>query len=365
MILIILDGLGDIGITPLMKARKPHMDALAKEGETGFFWSVGKGLVPGSDIAHMSLFGYRDEYRGRGILEALGIGISISEDAVYFRGNMATVQDGKVIDRRAGRPSTQEVVEWVDRIGEPEFHGLRFRVFPSGEHRVVVEVKGDGAHPIPDLDTHHTGPVILPKEEDRMGKAVRAFLKYVHERLEPPANWILLRGASRYERVEPISERYGIRMAAVTGGALYTGVARYLGMDTFRVGTGDIHTPLDKKVKKAVELAKMYDMVFLHIKGTDVYGHDGDWEGKRRFIEKVDMVLEKVGDVAITGDHSTPAAYKRHSSHPVPLLITGTGRSDDGTFDERGAVKGGLRMVGQELFLYLLDVIGHPKKVGT
>ena len=368
MILIILDGLGDTGKkTPLSEAKKPHLDALAQKGETGFFWSVAKGVVPGSDTAHMSMFGYLDDYPGRGVLEALGIGITPKSNAVYFRGNVAHVEGTAVKDRRAGRPSTAQTTEAIREISGMEFYGITFNVYAAGGHRVVVEALGEGVHPIPDLDTHKEGRIHLPEGKDKMAMAVRRFLTEVHKRLgERQINWILLRGASVYKPVPTVTERYHIRMGAVTGGSLYTGVARYLGMETFKIGTGDASTPLEKKFKKAQQLSKYYDAVFLHVKATDIFGHDGDFEGKKKFIEKVDAHIPILdGPLAITGDHSTPVALKRHSSHPVPLLITESGRSDKGGFDEKHALKGGLRLVGKELFLYLLDIAGHPQMVGT
>lgn len=79
-ILVVMDGLGDRpikefkGKTPLEHAKTPNLDALAKRGINGIMDTVGPGITPGSDTAHLSLFGLdpHEHYHGRGPIEACG-----------------------------------------------------------------------------------------------------------------------------------------------------------------------------------------------------------------------------------------------------------------------------------------------------
>src|SRR5215470_15602400 len=110
--LLVADGLGGLpreagGKTELESARTPNLDALAREGICGLSTPVLPGITPGSGPGHLGLFGYDPlQYRiGRGILEALGINFPVGARDVAVRGNFCTQgPDGKITDRRAGRP---------------------------------------------------------------------------------------------------------------------------------------------------------------------------------------------------------------------------------------------------------------------
>ena len=54
-------------VTPMEKAYKPNMDALAAKGEVGMVKTVAEGLKPGSDVANLSVLGYEPAvyYSGR------------------------------------------------------------------------------------------------------------------------------------------------------------------------------------------------------------------------------------------------------------------------------------------------------------
>src|SRR5690349_12788749 len=113
MIYVLLDGVGDLphpdlkGLTPLSYAKTPNLDRLARNGSIGEVISVGKGIAPQSDIAVFNMLGYRFEnvqYVGRGVIEAIGVGVDFKSGDLALRGNFATVNDERIItDRRAGR----------------------------------------------------------------------------------------------------------------------------------------------------------------------------------------------------------------------------------------------------------------------
>ncbi|MCS7109458.1 MAG: phosphoglycerate mutase, partial [Candidatus Micrarchaeota archaeon] len=139
--------------------------------------------------------------------------------------------------------------------------------------------------------------------------------------------------------------------------------------------TAGYDTDLNAKVNASLESLNRYDFVFLHIKATDIAGHDGDFRMKVKLIEKIDKVLKpitKLKDtvVVITGDHSTPCSMKAHSADPVPLLIWGPKemiRSDYvKRFDERSVANGGLGNIKHmDIMPIVLGIIKKAKMYGT
>jgi len=395
-ILFIMDGVGDEGqATPLQTAKKPNLDSLASAGMNGYFSAIGPGKAPGSGIAHLLLFGYSmEDYPGRGVFEALGAGIEMKEGMVAFRGNLATVnENGVVLDRRAGRPSSAFTKEIVKHISTFEYKGIVFKTIPTREHRVVVLAEGDVSADVSNTDPHKIGEKILSceaKEKDKkskeMAEAVNAFTKFVIERLNEdelnrerikeglmPANAILLRGAGKFKSVQNFKYKYGLSACCVAGGPLYKGVAKYVGMEVMDVqgATGEKNTNLIAKAEAVRDALKEYDFIFLHVKATDTYSHDKDREGKRRFIEKIDVelmptLIESEVPIAITGDHSTSSIKGEHSGLPCPALIFSKNATPDAStrFDEISASDGRLGvMKGEELIHLLLDLAGLSETI--
>jgi 2,3-bisphosphoglycerate-independent phosphoglycerate mutase len=399
-ILLVCDGLGDRpsveGKTPLQAARTPNLDALSDAGINGLMDVIAPGIVPGSDTAHLALFGY-DPYRyypGRGVFEALGADMELSRGDVAFRANFATVDEQmRVIDRRAGRKGSKELAEELNGL---EIEGVRISLENTTQHRCAVVMRGEQLSKyISDVDTHRAGDVVQECKPLRAGEAerktaaiVNAFVRRSYEILnehpvnverqrrgEPPANIILLRGAGSYESVPSLTERFGLTAACVAGASLYKGVAKFLGMAVIPVegATGRADTNLRNKAEAALQALKGHDFVFLHVKDTDNNGHDGDFEGKKRIIARVDSelvarLMEAEAYIAVTGDHSTPVTIKRHSSDPVPVVIKGDGVRRDSVkqFDEISVASGGLsRIRGVDLMPILADFMGYYVMYGT
>lgn len=406
ILIVLLDGLGDRpsrslnGMTPLQRANKPGLDELAAEGVTGIMDPVAPGVPVGSDTGHLSILGY-DPYKfytGRGPLEALGAGMDLRPGDVAFRVNFATVgDDWTVIDRRAGRISTEEARALGEAIREmaaafdSEF---AFDFLTTVEHRGVLVMRGDGvSDEVTDVDPHMEGvKAEMPRPRspgaERTARELERFLRKAREVLEShplnrervrkglrPANAILPRGAGKMPRLPSLRERYGVSSVVIAGGALYRGVCKASGMDVRIVptATGTLNTDLNAKFNAALESLKTYDLVFLHIKGTDTASHDRNPSAKAAFIERIDKELrariDQLGDVivCVTGDHTTSSVDGRHHGDPVPLLIWGEGvrRDEVVRFDEVSCARGGLgRIRGLDLMNTLMDLTGRVEMFG-
>lgn len=394
-ILLIIDGLGDLPTpkTPLQAAKKPNLDRLAKNGLTGMMAPVKRFVVPGSDTSHLQILGYDPAifYRGRGPLEALGLGMELANGDVAFRANFATVQGGKVTDRRAGRIDTKTAAA-LSRNLSLRIEDVRVEFRNSVEHRGALVLHGHGLSPnVSETDPHGPGPVLECQPLDaswqaaKTARIVNRFSEIAggmlsaapeNAKRDRPANAVLLRGAGSYVRVPTFTERFGITGACVAGGALYRGIARYVGMDVVIVpgATGDRNTNLRAKAQAAVKALEQYDVVFMHVKACDSAGHDGDFEGKKRMIERIDReavpILAKSGAcIIITGDHSTPCSRKAHSGHEVPILVSCTGERTDqvAKFDELSCAEGGglgpIR--GKDIIYLILNLIEKAEKYGS
>ncbi|WP_448583226.1 2,3-bisphosphoglycerate-independent phosphoglycerate mutase [Thermocrinis sp.] len=346
ILLIVLDGIGGLpvnnGKTELEIANTPNLDQLAKESALGLHLPVDYGITPGSGPGHLGIFGYDplEHQIGRGILEALGLGLTVKETDIAIRGNYATVeyQNGNVIvkDRRAGRISTEENKRITQKLKESIKFIDDVEVFLEAgmEHRLAIVLRFPQSLPehsalINDTDPQKEGksplePVGKNEWSQKVASVVKKFLERASEVLrdEPRANYILLRGFSQKPKMKSFEERFGLRACAIAVYPMYKGLASLVGMDVVDVQGQS----LDDQINTLKEMWNEYDFFFLHVKKTDSYGEDGNWEGKVKFIEEFDSKLPQIlalnPDVlVITGDHSTPSVLKGHSWHPVPVLL--------------------------------------------
>ncbi|MBI5847711.1 MAG: 2,3-bisphosphoglycerate-independent phosphoglycerate mutase [Nitrospirae bacterium] len=340
IILVVLDGLGGLpvnGRTELDSAVTPNMDSLARTAACGLHTPVAPGITPGSGPGHLSLFGYDPlEFQiGRGILEALGLGLEIRKTDVAVRCNYATIRDGLIVDRRAGRIPTEQSRKLTERLQKEITRVDDAEItFAAGmEHRFAVvmrfpeELANDAAQ-IPDTDPQQEGkaplaPQPLSGSAEKVATAAAKVIAQVHEILkdEERANFALMRGFSGMPDIPTFDEAYGMNALAIATYPMYRGLATLVGM----------HAPvLEGTVEDEIAFLKdqydNYDFFFLHVKKVDSYGEDGNFAEKTKRIEEFDALLPRITalnpDVlAITGDHSTPALMKGHSWHPVPMLL--------------------------------------------
>jgi 2,3-bisphosphoglycerate-independent phosphoglycerate mutase len=345
IILLVLDGLGGLpwtegpykGQTELEAAETPNLDALARRSACGLHLPVDIAITPGSGPGHLALFGYDPKMYpiGRGILEALGIGMDIRDTDIALRCNYCTLRDGIVQDRRAGRIPTPESARLTERLQDriTQIDEADITFGPGMEHRFAVRMRfpdplEPGSAAINDTDPQMVGRAPLKPETHnpqaaRVVKVAEQLIDKAADILgtEDKANYILLRGFSEKPQMPTFMEAYGLNALAVAAYPMYRGVAKLVGMDDPKV-EGDIREELDF-LKANYD---KYDFFFVHIKKVDSYGEDGNFEAKRKKIEEVDKILPEIlalkPDVLIvTGDHSTPALLKAHSWHPVPVIL--------------------------------------------
>jgi len=357
-LLVILDGLGDHEVaeldhqTPLEKANTSNFDYMVDKGVGGLLKPSYEGDFPSSAEGHWNLFGYPfSEVMGRGVFEALGLNFKLKSNDVAFRGNWATLQQGKIIDRRAGR--IKNALPALEEIRDIKIKGVDIKIRPGIEHRFALVLRGKNiSGEVQGNDLHKTGVEPVPikpidfhdKKAVHTAEVLNEFIKKAHQKLKDnkfnkkrkkkdllPANYLLLRGAGQWHQVEPFTKKWGFKKCGyVTGGGLYKGVASAVGMEEISVpgATGNRKTNLENKFKKAIKALRKdgFDFVFLHVKATDLYSHDGDCEGKKEYLEKIDRIafdLRQLNDtiITITGDHCTPCELQEHTGDAIPFLV--------------------------------------------
>jgi 2,3-bisphosphoglycerate-independent phosphoglycerate mutase len=385
IVLVVLDGVGDIpdstGMTALEQASAVNLDSLAKESQLGLTEAVDVGITPGSGPAHLSLFGY-DPLKydiGRGVLEALGIGIALSSKDLAARANFATRDNrGIITDRRAGRIATEKNAELCGKINSNlnRIQDIDVKVYPGKEHRFVTLFSGEGlSDNLLDADPQETGkPEVRAKAMDgESGKAetiANEFIEKVRQILkdERPANTCLLRGLAKAPEILKFEDLFGLKACAVASYPMYKGLSRLVGMDVV-----EGLATLSEQVDKLKELYNKYDYFYVHIKKTDSYGEDGSRDSKVKVIEEFDKLLPRILDLSpdvlcVTSDHSTPTPMKGHSWHPNPILIKGPYmRRDQGVrFTESECLKGVLgRFFAKDVMQLILSQAGRLKKFGA
>jgi 2,3-bisphosphoglycerate-independent phosphoglycerate mutase len=385
------------GKTPLEAATTKNMDMLAKNGIMGQVISVGKGIAPESDIAVFNMLGYKfqhSDYAGRGVIEAIGIGIDFKDGDLALRGNFATLDDeGKIIDRRAGRRIEREDVEKISKEIEKEIKfsnpNTTVAVAPTVGHRVTIRLRGD--KPL-SSEISNTDPAYARVDGMGIAKAVSDFMKIEKciplEQTENAANAanlvneftkqsleimkksdvnkqrsqknkkllnsILLRDAgNKYPNVKPINDLHSMNFSCIVDMPVEIGISNILKMKAFNAGG---LTDYEEKARVAAQAMETENAIYVHLKGPDEFGHDGDAIGKMKNIEEIDerffgTLLDHVDvskiAIMISADHSTPSIHKGHSDDPVPLLISGNMITNDDTqrFTETEAKKGAIGLI--------------------
>ncbi len=359
MILLVMDGVGGLpgpeGLTALEAAETPNFDALAEKSILGLSTPVQPGITPGSGPGHVALFGYDPlEWEiGRGVLSALGINFDLGPNDLAARGNFATVDaSGNIVDRRAGRIPTEEGERLGKKLQQIELPGVETFVRVVKEYRFVLVLRGENlVDGLTDTDPQKTGVPPLPvearrPEAEQTAALVNQWVGKAREILadEPQANSLNLRGLAKVPPIPQMPDLCKMKLGAIATYPMYRGIARLVGMDILETGS-----TIADEIETLREHWDTYDFFFFHVKKTDSYGEDGNFEGKKHVIEETDELLPellalKPDVIMVTCDHSTPCALKSHSWHEAPTLLWSKYiRPDDTTaYGERECMKGGL-----------------------
>jgi 2,3-bisphosphoglycerate-independent phosphoglycerate mutase len=380
IVLLVADGLGGLpmepgGKTELETANTPNLDALARRGVLGGSIPVKPGITPGSGPGHLGLFGY-DPLKyiiGRGALEATGIGFELGDNDVAVRCNFCTLDaEGRIIDRRAGRISSEESTPLVHKLRQVQIPNVKVFVEPVKEHRFVVVFRSPGlGGGVADTDPQATGvkplePQATDDKSERTAAVAAEFIEQAQKLLagHPKANGLTMRGFSARPQLPSYEEVYGLKAAAIAVYPMYKGLARLVGMDI----VGQAQT-LAEQIDVLHEHWQAYDFFFIHFKYTDSTGEDGNFAAKVKKIEEIDALMPRIVELdptvlIVTGDHSTPSFLKSHSWHPVPTLLVSDCCRLDGSqaFGERDCQRGGL---GQFEAKYLMPLaLANAERLG-
>jgi 2,3-bisphosphoglycerate-independent phosphoglycerate mutase len=421
LLYIVIDGMGDLPLTelhnktPLEAAKTPNLDALARKGKTGLMYSVRKGVAPESDVAVISLLGY-DPFKystGRGIIEAVGAGITLKNGDLALRCNFATMGKGdEILDRRVARSLTTEEADELSKAANTEVkltsHPATFDFRNTLGHRAVLVIKRKGkplsgkisntdpAYSIvnglgvAEADPEMVIKKALPLEDTEAAQAAADLLNEFTKKTRTlwenhpvnvrrakagklKANAVLSRDAgSQLPNFFNINERYGLDFAALADMHAESGIAKLAGMEASLLPppSGDLKKDCEIRVKRLLEAMPKHDCFYIHLKGPDEPGHDGNCRKKTDVISAIDkyffgellpQVNLKETLFCVTADHATPCGLKVHSDTPVPLLISGGNVEDEivSKFCERECKKGSLGTLdyGYELMPKLMQLL--------
>lgn len=361
-VVVLCDGMADYpvpalgGKTPMMVAKKPHIDALAAKAEVGLVRTVATGLKPGSDVANMSVLGFDPHrfYTGRSPLEAASIGIDMKDSDVSLRTNLVTLSDkgepfaDKVIeDYCADDISTEEAHQLIEAV-QAAFGGGEYDFYTGVSYRHCLIWHG-GTTELGNMTPPHdiTGKVIGPHLST--AETARPLLEMMEKSFDllkdhpvnkarvaagrRPANCIWLWGEGKRPALQPFEALYGIKGGMVSAVDLLKGIANCAGMEVAEVpgATGYIDTDFEGKAKAALDLLTRNDLVYVHFEAPDECGHRNEPENKVKAIEMIDSRvlpileegLEQYEDykILLLPDHPTPIVTRTHASDPVPYLL--------------------------------------------
>ncbi len=355
IILIILDGIGDLPIaklgnkTPLGAAKKPNLNALAARAKLGLMQPI-KGIAPESGAAQYAILGYDlGKCPRRGPLEALGIGYKLKKNEIAIRCNFAKVREKKIVDVRMKIPK-KGIIAKLNKI-DPEI-----KIIPTIDYRAVMIVKNasdnvSNTHPGYEKYGSISRAVTRTKIE-RLCRGEKKTCKRINEFIANAEKimhngTILLRDAGK----KPINVEKMRNWSIIADMPVEIGLGKFLGMKVIKRSKNEVGQIVNCKTN-----------IYVQIKGPDKPGHNGNAKEKTKAIEKIDRMLaplkkEKNAIICITADHSTPCALKRHSADPVPVLVCGAGIRGDGIreFSERACAKGSIgRIYGKDLMKLIL-----------
>lgn len=413
LIYVVIDGMGDLPTrelsdkTPLEFAETPNMDFLASRGKLGIMYTVEPGIAPESHVAAISILGYNphEYYIRRGPIEAYGAGLEVVDGDLALRCNFATLgPNGVIVDRRAGRNlTTEEASELAKAINESvrlESHPAEFKFKGTVGYRGVLVIRSKSIQlsdkisvmdPVYDrvagLEVAKPGAEMIlrksvPLEDSESAKVsadlINEFVFKSHRVLDEhevnkrreaegklKANIIIPRGAGNaLPKFYNICEKYDVSFACLADMPVEKGVAKLAGISLIETPppSGDSRADCLLRAKKLLNSLEKFDCFYIHIKGPDEPGHDGNCLLKAKIIETIDEcflgnIIPKIDlrntIICVTADHSTPCKVRAHTDDPVPVLISGGKIKGDGIekFSERECRRGSLGIIEKGMML--------------
>ncbi|MGE5340614.1 MAG: cofactor-independent phosphoglycerate mutase [Candidatus Omnitrophota bacterium] len=392
-IIILGDGMADYpiealeGKTPLMVARKPGMDWIARQGRTGLFRTVEADLPPGSEVANMTVLGYnpRTDLNGRGVLEAASMGVHLEPDELASRVNLVSVVDGKMKSHSCGHISNEEAHELIAYLQE-KFSGWGFRLIPGLSYRHLLVLPGGDARiacspPHDHLDTPITELMVKAVAEEarpvaellnRMILESNVFLENHpiniarRQNGHLPANYLWPWSPGKKPLMKTFQEKYGVRGAVISAVDLIKGIGTYAGMTVLSVdgATGLYDTNYEGKADAALKALEDHDLVYVHVEAPDEAGHERNLSLKIKCIEDLDVRLvqrilkgiagkEQETVIALLPDHATPVCHGAHTRDPIPVAILDPRQTPDSVqcFDEVSVQQGSLGLFSGPQFI--------------
>lgn len=390
-IILVGDGMGDRpivelgGLTPLEYAATPAMDFVAAHGELALLQTVPDGYPPGSDVANLSLLGYRPEecYSGRAPLEAASLGVALAPNDIAFRCNLVTldfVEDDQVtmVDYSAGHISTPEARELITALQQLNQPGLAF--YPGVSYRHLL-VAADGpeklaTEPPHDHSGKEVGAIWAKLLRSPLGDTLRRAVAILADhpvnlarraRGQNSANAIWLWGQGRAPAMPTLHDRYGVSGSLISAVDLLKGIGVYAGLKIVEVegATGYLDTNYQGKVAAALAALGEGDFVLVHVEAPDEAGHQGSRADKLQAIGDFDakVVAPMLAGLQVAGapfrlvvamDHFTPLEIRTHDRLPVPVAVYdsagGFGPSGLGYSEKNGVAAGVFYASGAEFF---------------
>lgn len=399
-LILVPDGAGDDpiemlgGKTPLEVASLPVMNRLASMGEVGTVATIPEGVPPGSDAANLSVMGYDPSIylTGRSPLEAVSIGIDMSETDVAFRTNLVTldgegVYDDLIIkDHASGDITTEEADQLIQAVNQAfADHAIQFYTGTSFRHCMIVHDGEIGQELTPPHDVlgRRAGDY-LPKGpgsemiDDMMRKSYDILNHHpVNEARRAkglnPANSLWIWGQGKKPALSSFQEKYGIAGSAISAVDLIKGIALCAGLHAIDVegATGTLHTNYEGKAKAAIERFRAGDdFIYLHVEGPDECSHQGNLEEKIQCLQEIDQrVLKPIWEylesqeepyrILVLPDHKTPIRIRTHSSEPVPFVLFDSTKikepQPENGFNEVSGAKGMVFDSGHQLADYFFQ----------
>ncbi len=377
------------GKTPLQAAETPNIDWVASNGKTGRLKNVPDGMESGSDVAIMSILGYdpKENYTGRGPLEAEGIGVDLGEDDFAFRCNLITVKDGRIDDYSGGHVTTKESEKLLKAISEK--YGELGEFYPGVDYRHVFVVRNRGEElegvssyaphqnvggKIEDLLLKPDSWGIVQEINDMVLNSSKILSKHeVNERRvengDKPANYIWIWSGGKNPSMKPFKDKFGVKGAVISAVKLVDGLGSMVGMDKIDVPdiTGYYDTSYHNKAVYGIEALEDHDLVIIHVEAPDTAGHEGDLDNKIKSIERIDeRIVGKIREelegtdysLSVMADHPTPIPERDHTKEPVPLAVYSSDGEKDKVevYDENSVRKGNIGTIpGHEFMKTLLS----------